>query len=373
MKKYFHKLIRLMSIVFILALSAQANYNSDIDSNFQDLSMLESTNGKIVAMQKLNNETKFDNIDIYKIKYLSDGLKVVGFILKDKDLKKLPVMIYNRGGNREFFKITNKSLKYLSFLASQGYVVLASQYRGNDGGEGKEEFGGKDINDVLNLIPMAKSLPFADESNIVMLGYSRGGMMTYLALKNQVKIKAAVVIGGVTDIQLTANRDEKMKKVIIDLVGKNKEEWKKRSAIYWADKINVPLLILQGSDDLRVSTKHAKHLSNKLNELNKDYKLKIIDGGNHGLTNKKGKRNKFMFNWFNKYLITKETKIKILSNDNVYRKGKVAFEVQTGDILDIVKKKICKSGKPCWKIKRISDGKSGFVYPDKMYNNHNVY
>ena len=54
-------------------------------------------------------------------------------------------------------------------------MVLASQYRGNDGGQGKEEFGGSDINDVLNLIPLAESISFMNADRIVMLGFSRGG------------------------------------------------------------------------------------------------------------------------------------------------------------------------------------------------------
>ncbi len=70
-------------------------------------------------------------------------------------------------------------------FVSNGFVVVASQYRGADGGEGKEEYGGADIADVLNLIPLAKSLGYADMKNVFMFGNSRGGMMTYLALKNQ--------------------------------------------------------------------------------------------------------------------------------------------------------------------------------------------
>jgi len=62
-------------------------------------------------------------------------------------------MIYNRGGNREFGKITKKTLTYLSYLSSNNYVVLASQYRGNDGEWRQEEFGGKDIPDGHLKIP----------------------------------------------------------------------------------------------------------------------------------------------------------------------------------------------------------------------------
>ena len=72
-------------------------------------------------------------------------------------------------------RLQKKSLKYLSYLSRNGYVVLASQYRGNDGGQGQEEFGGADVNDVLNLMPLARSLSFADAKNTVILGFSRGG------------------------------------------------------------------------------------------------------------------------------------------------------------------------------------------------------
>src|SRR5207247_311744 len=68
-------------------------------------------------------------------------------------------------------------------LASHGFVILASQYRGNDGGEGREEFGGADVNDVINLLSIAASLPDADPKNVFLYGLSRGGMMTFLALQ----------------------------------------------------------------------------------------------------------------------------------------------------------------------------------------------
>ena len=34
-------------------------------------------------------------------------------------------------------------------LAANGLVLMASQYRGNDGGEGLEQFGGADVDTVL--------------------------------------------------------------------------------------------------------------------------------------------------------------------------------------------------------------------------------
>src|SRR5207253_98720 len=106
----------------------------------------------------------------------------------------------NRGGNREEGQWDTVSLAfYLGRMATWKYVVIASQYRGNDGGEGKEEFGGKDVNDVLNLIPALSQITKADTSRIGIEGRSRGGMMTYLALKSTCRFKAAVVNSGLAN------------------------------------------------------------------------------------------------------------------------------------------------------------------------------
>jgi dipeptidyl aminopeptidase/acylaminoacyl peptidase len=271
----------------------------------QDSSVLKSSDGKIIDQTPVDMKSDFSGqVDCYKIKYLSDGLKVVGFVLAPKTRdKKFPVLIYNRGGNREFGSISPRDLVYLSFLASNNYVVLASQYRGNDGGEGREAFGGNDVNDVLNLIPLAKSLGFTDTEKIVMLGYSRGGMMTYLAIKRGAPIKAAAVVGGITDIAQTyRERESGMKRVIKELVGTNEQDWKERSAYYFAEQINIPVLILHGENDIRVNVTQAKKLSGRLSELGKEHELLTFPKGDHGLNTNRRQRNARIFEFFTKHL-----------------------------------------------------------------------
>ena len=271
----------------------------------QNLNLLINSDGKIVQSDRIDFKTAlFDKTEYYKIRYLSDGLKVVGFIVKPKgNSSKYPILIFNRGGNREFGKITKKSLRYLSYLSSKNFVVFASQYRGNDGGEGREGFGGKDVNDVVNLIKLAKSLPFVEPTQVVMLGFSRGGMMTYLAIKHGAEIEAAAVVGGVTDLgQMFNEREEGMKQVIRELVGMDKKEWEKRSAYYWPEKIDVPILILHGEDDWRVKVSQAKKLSEKLKEAGKIHELVIFSGGDHGLNTHRSERNQKIFDWFERYV-----------------------------------------------------------------------
>ena len=132
----------------------------------------------------------YDNTIVERITYLSDGLKVKGYIAypRDNKGKKFPCIIWNRGGYENKGAIDGFTARGMyGQIANWGYVVFASQYRGNAGGEGKEELGGSDVNDILNLIPLADELTFADKEKWGMEGWSRGGMMTFLTLKQNKK------------------------------------------------------------------------------------------------------------------------------------------------------------------------------------------
>src|SRR5688572_28198321 len=134
-------------------------------------------------------------VDCLRIHYISDGLRVVGFIVKPRTTRetRYPVIVYNRGGFRELGKIDTWNLLDFYGFASQGFVVLASQYRGNDGGEGRDEVGGPDVGDVMTLARVAAALPYAEPANLFLYGLSRGGVMSFLALKRGFPARAAAV------------------------------------------------------------------------------------------------------------------------------------------------------------------------------------
>jgi dipeptidyl aminopeptidase/acylaminoacyl peptidase len=230
-----------------------------------------------------------ENVDFYRITYKSDGLKVIALMAEPKSPGKYPCIISNRGGNRDQSKWNSISIPYfLGQMASWNYVVIGSQYRGNDGGEGKEEFGGKDVNDVINLIPVLEKLPKADTSRIGIDGTSRGGMMTYLALKKTCRFKAAVVTSGMADAFInTKSRPEMDKNVFGELVpdyATNKDAaLKERSAVFWADQLckTTPLLIMHGSSDWRVPPEEALEMVQKLYESKHPLRFILFDGADH--------------------------------------------------------------------------------------------
>jgi len=255
-----------------------------------------------------------DDIEVSTITYLSDGLKIKGLIAKPKEPGAYPCIIYNRGGNREFgaLKIGHGAIT-LGKIAKEGYVVIASQYRGNGGSEGVEEFGGKDVNDITILPEVLKEVEGADTTKIGMYGWSRGGMMTYIALTNMEKIKAAAVGGAPSDAFATMRDRPKMEtRVMAALIpeySENKEEeLSKRSAIQWADKFSkdVPVLMMHGNADWQVKPENSLRLAMEFDKFRIPYRLIIFEGGNHGLSQHKSEVHQQVINWFDRYLKNEE-------------------------------------------------------------------
>ena len=211
----------------------------------------------LLSRAEFERRRAYVGFECRRITYLSDGLKVVGFLWKPQDTagKQFPLIIFNRGGNREFGKLTPWFHFGFYVYVSNGFVVIASQYRGNDGGEGREEYGGADVRDVLNLIPLARSLGYIDMHNVFMLSWSRGGMMTYLALKPHMPVNAVAVGGGLTDLVSEGKRRPVLANVWRALNPGFEQRGEallhERSAVYWAEQINVPMLILHGGADWR--------------------------------------------------------------------------------------------------------------------------
>lgn len=233
----------------------------------------------------------YDSVDIYRITYLSDGLKVKGYMDVPKKPGKYPCIIYNRGGNRDFGKLNiGDYLIDMAQMASWGYCVVASQYRGNDGGEGAEEFGGKDVDDVLNMVPLLNAVDKADTSRIGLWGVSRGGMMTYVALTKTNQMKAAVVLSGLVDLKqaVETRKDiDSMLKVWLPAYKNDKTNFmNQRSALYLADKIckSTPIFIIQGTADWRVTTLQVLDLAGKFYSLKQPFRLSIFEGADHGVT-----------------------------------------------------------------------------------------
>lgn len=231
--------------------------------------------------------------------YQVDGIAVEGFYLKAKNInaEKLPVVIFNHGGNARSIN----RLKYIVGtalpLAKKGYLVVGSLYRGArittapNPNELADEFGGADVKDVLALLPIIDSMPYADTKRIGLYGVSRGVIMAYRAAAQSKRFSALISVGGPVDLVAASQQRPEMEKFVLSKFipnyWQNKDlELKKRSAIFWAEKLprSMPILLIHGTKDDRVELSQSIAMAKKLDAVNIPHKLLLLEGANHGIT-----------------------------------------------------------------------------------------
>lgn len=226
----------------------------------------------------------------YKFTYLSDGYQVKAYIsiplsfIENQTPGKC--ILYNRGGNSKIGLLEDEDTAKL--CAATNRIIIASQYRGADGGGGKDEFGGEDLNDVIKLIDLCEThFNFIDMEDFCVAGVSRGGMMTYLTAKQDDRVKRVIAISAVSDLFQSYEDREDMQEVLYNYIGttpvQNPDEYEKRSAIYWTDEITVPVLMIHSKYDEQVSFSQAEALYENLKSNRIDISFHARDDHTHGL------------------------------------------------------------------------------------------
>jgi dipeptidyl aminopeptidase/acylaminoacyl peptidase len=256
-------------------------------------------------------EDTLNNSVVEKMTYSSDGLKVNGYLAYPTDTSQnYPCVIWNRGGIGEKGAIDTFTARGLfGQIASWGYVVFASQYRGNAGGEGKDEFGGDDLNDVLNLLPLAEEIEFADKKKWGIEGWSRGGMMTYLTLTKKNIFKCAVITGGIANLGCSSDESKFMRRlyeITMGIYGNEdfKQKCESRSIVNFPDKLSktTPMLILHGTADTRVLPHDSLDLSYHLIKYEIPFRLVMLEGGDHFMRKHRKEVDEMRKVWYGKYL-----------------------------------------------------------------------
>lgn len=107
---------------------------------------------------------------------------------------KYPVVIYSPSLSSNVFE----NAEMMEFLASHGYVVIASPALGIDGRWQKADLAHAEAQaaDIRFLVAYAQSLPQLDTSRLAVVGFSWGGMANVLAAAQDERIKALVCLDG---------------------------------------------------------------------------------------------------------------------------------------------------------------------------------
>ncbi|WP_090989818.1 S9 family peptidase [Bacillus sp. OV322] len=224
--------------------------------------------GTIIS--KVRFPSPHPHIKLYTVTYLSQGLHVKGLLAEPDGGEIYEGFLYLRGGIKNVGKV--RPGRIIQF-ASKGFIVFAPYYRGNQGGEGDEDFAGEDRNDAFAGFKLLENHHRVKKDRIHVFGFSRGGVMalwTGISCENTTSV---VTWGGVSDMALTYVERVELRRMMKRVIGgtplKYPERYEYRTPLYEAEELNVPVLIIHGERDRNVSVEHAHRLEKILKEKEK--------------------------------------------------------------------------------------------------------
>jgi dipeptidyl aminopeptidase/acylaminoacyl peptidase len=208
-----------------------------------------------------------------------------------------PLLIFLRGGNGTLGIMRPNN----AFSFIPGYNVAATLYRGNIYG-GTDELGGKDINDIENLIKFFPQLEKYTRKSIkppyAMLGISRGATQLFSSLAHSSlvssQVNQAISVSGAVDLTTQMHKRPEMKylfkqKFKQQTTFNDFSDWLKyRDPVYLAKDLKLPLnvLLIHGDNDKLVSTEAQKQFISALKKNHVSVHFISIKGAEHGMRKK---------------------------------------------------------------------------------------
>lgn len=248
----------------------------------EDLRRREFKGGEVKIEETLPNGVYTS----YIISYPSDNLKIYGRMNVPNGNGPFPVIILNHGYfNLASFNSGDGTQTMADILARNGYLTLASDYRGHGKSDSDGERGGHRPEysiDVLNLLASINTVQKADASKIGMWGHSMGGEVSMRAIEATDKVKA-VALWAPTSANAAENHG-------FYGGGRTSQstpspEVEGISPINYLQYITSPISIHQGLADTEVRPEWSKQLNDALKEEGKTVEYFEYEGQDHNFRN----------------------------------------------------------------------------------------
>ncbi len=182
-------------------------------------------------------------------------------------------------------------------LASQGYLAVAVDYRRlYDGTYQRTLFPWCEEAEMTTVLEVLQAQPWVDGQRLAALGFSQGGIFSLLLAAQSPAIKAVVAYYPVTDFSrwLAAPGAPLLQRLVFHFI---REYFRhdaehcpaatfqtllaNASALYQAERIQVPVLLIHGDQDGAAPVEESGRLAARLAALGRDVQLVVITGGHH--------------------------------------------------------------------------------------------
>jgi dipeptidyl aminopeptidase/acylaminoacyl peptidase len=204
-----------------------------------------------------------------------------------------PAIVYVHGGPTA--QTMNSFNRFVQYMANQGYLVIAPNYRGSTG-YGKEfqqanlfDMGGGDLQDVLAAADWIKQTGYVDPKKLILMGGSYGGYLTMMGVTKAPDLWAAGIpivpfVNWFTEIQ---NEDPVLQQSDLATMGdleQNKARYQDRSPINFVDQIKAPLYLLAGGNDPRCPKTESQQVVEAVKKRGGVAEFKIYENEGHGFS-----------------------------------------------------------------------------------------
>ena len=202
-----------------------------------------------------------------------------------------PAIVYPHGGPT--WQHMNDWYPSLQYFVSHGFVVIAPNYRGSTGfGRTfmealRKDCGSGDLRDLVASLDFLNKTGYVDPRKIAIMGASWGGYLTLMALTKYPDLWSA----GVAQVPMAnwftsyENEDPVLRAGDSWLMGDpvaDRELWRDRSPLFFADRIKAPLLLLAGANDIRCPAEETEQMTEAVRKNGGIVEVKIYENEGHG-------------------------------------------------------------------------------------------
>ncbi len=226
-----------------------------------------------------------------------DGMAIHGYITYPPGLERagLPMVLLVHGGpwHRDTWGYNPEA----QWMANRGYICLQINFRGSTGygkdylNAGNKEWGGRMHDDLIDGVNWTVDEGLADPEKIAIYGGSYGGYAALVGATFTPDVFACAVAAMgpsnlITFIETIPPYWTPLLSLMYERVGNPETEadfLESRSPLFKVDAIEIPILIAQGANDVRIKASESEQIVEAMRERGIDYEYMVFEDEGHGL------------------------------------------------------------------------------------------